>query len=201
LDTCLIKCLHLPSDIEARRGVRRSKEDTSRLEYVFGYDKITLTLINPLLGIELPSDSLTQEGSIYEGNYFIQLRQRFKDRHPLLKIRIDLGDGHYDDEPNYKWPRENESEPGFDYNSRNENLNEEALLKRGYDKMELPLLLVIDLPNGRVMTPKLKEAHFLVRKSVLGNVPLILFQKSVLTEITNMIFLLRCRLKPILASS
>jgi len=31
LDTCLIRCPHLPSDIEARRGVRRSKEGPSRL--------------------------------------------------------------------------------------------------------------------------------------------------------------------------
>lgn len=114
LDTCLIKCPHLPSDIEARRGVRRSKEDPSRLEYVFGYDKITLTLINPLSGIELPSNSLTQEGSIYEGNYFIQLRERFKEQHPQLKITIDLGDSYYDDEPSYDWCRENSSEPGFD---------------------------------------------------------------------------------------
>ena len=97
LDTCWIKCPHLPSDIEARRGVRRSKEDPSKLEYIFGYDKITLTLKDPLLGIELPSDSVTKEGSIYEGNFFIQLRQRFKERHPHLKITIDLGDGHYDD--------------------------------------------------------------------------------------------------------
>ena len=67
LDTCLIKCPHLPSDIEARR----SKEDPSKLEYIFGYDKVTLTLINPLSGIELPSDSVTKEGSIYEGNFFI----------------------------------------------------------------------------------------------------------------------------------
>jgi len=83
--------------------VRRSKEDPSKLEYIFGYDKVTLTLINPFLGIELPSDSVTKEGSIYEGNYFIGLRQRFKDRHPQLKITIDLGDGHYDDEPSYGW--------------------------------------------------------------------------------------------------
>lgn len=62
---------------------------------------ITLTLKNSLWGIELSSDSLTKEGNIYEGNFFIQIRQRFKDRHPQLKIVIDLGDGHYDDEPSY----------------------------------------------------------------------------------------------------
>ncbi len=66
---------------------------------------VSLTLINPLWGIELPSNSLTKEGSIYEGNFFIQLRQRFKDRHPQLRIIIDLGDGHYDDEPSYNWCR------------------------------------------------------------------------------------------------
>lgn len=134
LDRCLIKCPHLPSDIEARRGVRRLKEDPSRLEYIFGYNKMSLTLKGPLAGIELPSDSLTREGSIYEGNFFIQLRQRFKGRHSHLRITIDLGDGHYDDELSYKWCRENGSEPSFDYNPRSENLSEEALLKRGYDK-------------------------------------------------------------------
>lgn len=82
LDTCLIKCPHLASDIEARRGVRRSKEDPSKLEYIFGYDKVTLTLINPLLGIELSSDSVTKEGNIYEGNFFIQLRECPLNRFP-----------------------------------------------------------------------------------------------------------------------
>jgi len=72
---------------EARRGVRRSKEDPSRLEYIFGYNKVTLTLKDPLLGIELSSDSVTKEGSIYEGNFLIQLRKRFKEQHPRLILR------------------------------------------------------------------------------------------------------------------
>jgi hypothetical protein len=171
LDTCLIKCPHLPSDIEARRGVRRSKEDPSKLEYIFGYNKVTLTLKDPLLGIELPSDSTTKEGSIYEGNYFIQLRQRFKERHPHLKITIDLGDGHHDDEPNYKWCRENGSEPGFDYNARNENLNEEALLKRGYDKNGTPFAPCGRLTKWNCYDPKAKRSCFSCEKECLRECP------------------------------
>jgi len=98
--------------------------------------------------------------------------------------------------------KENESEPGFDYNSRNEDLNEEALLKRGYDKNGTPFAyLKVDSPSGSVTILKRREAAFLVKKSVLGNVPSILFQKSVPIEITNMVFLLKCRLRPILVSS
>jgi len=172
LDTCWIKCPHLPSDIEARRGVRRSKEDPSRLEYVFGYDKITLTLKDPLLGIELPSDSVTKEGSIYEGNFFIQLRERFKEQHPQPKITIDLGDGHYDDGANYKWGRENESEPGFDYNKRNENLNEEALLMRGYDKNGTPFAPCSRLTKWKCYDPKTKRSSFSCKKEYLRECPL-----------------------------
>jgi len=178
LDTCWIKCPHLPSDIEARRGVRRSKEDPSRLEYIFGYDKITLTLKDPLLGIELPSDSITKEGSIYEGNYFIQLRERFKERHPHLKITIDLGDGHYDDGVNYKWCRKNGSEPGFDYNTRNENLNEEALLMRGYDKNGTPFAPCGRLTKWKCYDPKTKRSCFSCEKECLRECPLNLFPRK-----------------------
>lgn len=56
--------------------------------------------------------------------------------------------------------------PFFDYNTRNENLNEEALLKRGYDKNGTPFVhLKVDLLGGSVTIPKLKEALFLARKS------------------------------------
>jgi len=178
LDTCLIKCPHLPSDIEARRGVRRSKEDPSRLEYIFGYDKMALTLKSLLWGIKLSSDSLTKEGNIYEGNFFIQLRQRFKDRHPHLKISIDLGDGHYDDEPIYQWCRENGSEPAFDYNPRNENLSEEALLKRGYDKNGTPFTPCRRLTKWKCYDPKMKRSCFSCEKECLRECPTNPFPKD-----------------------
>jgi len=171
LDTCLIKCPHLPSDISARRGVRRSKEDPSRLEFIFGYNKVTLTLKDPLLGIELASDSLTKEGDIYEGNFFIQLRQRFKDRHPQIKIVIDLGDGHYDDKPSYKWCRRNSSEPGFDYNSRNEDLSEEALMMQGYDKDGTPFAPCGRLTKWKCYDPKGKRHCFSCEKQCLRESP------------------------------
>jgi len=160
LDTCQIKCPHLPSDSEARIGVRRSKQDPSRLEYIFGYNKMTLTLKSPLWGIELPCDSLTKEASIYEGNFFIQLRERFKEQHPQLKISLDLGDGHYDDELNYEWCRDNGSEPGFDYNTRAEKLTEDALLKRGYDKNGTPFAPCHRLTKWNGYDPKVKRSSF-----------------------------------------
>jgi len=134
-------------------------------------DMITLTLKNPLWGIELSSDSISKEGNIYEGNFFIQLRQRFKDRHPHLKITIDLGDGHYEDEPSYKWCRENSSEPAFDYNSRNENLNEEALLKRGYDKNGTPFASCARLTKWKCYDPKMKRSCFSCEKECLRESP------------------------------
>lgn len=165
-DTCLIKCPHLPSDIEARRGIRKSKEDPSKLEYIFGYNKMTLTLKNLLWGIELPSDSITKEGNIYEGNYFIELRQKFKERHPHLKIAVDLGDGHYDNRPLYDWCRrdDNDSEPGFNYNTRNEDLSEEALLKRGYDKNGTPFAPCQRLTKWKGYDPKKKRSSFSCEK-------------------------------------
>lgn len=164
LDTCIIRCPHFPSDIEARREVRRSKENPSKLEYIFGYNKMTLTLKNPLWGIELPSDSVTKEGNIYEGNFFIRLRESFKNRHPHLKIAVDLGDGHYDDKSNYTWCKENGSEPGFDYNTRGEDLSEEALLKRGYDKNGTPFAPCQRLTKWKCYDPKEKRSSFSCEK-------------------------------------
>ena len=68
-------------------------------------------------------------------------------------------------------------------------------------KTELPLPPVVDLASGNVTIPKKKEAVFLVKKSVLENVPPILFLKTALTEIISTVFLLKCCLKLSLASS
>ena len=67
--------------------------------------------------------------------------------------------------------------------------------------MELPLLLVVDLPSGSVTTLKVKEAVFPAKESVLGNQLKILLLLIVLTESINMVFSPKCRLRPILASS
>jgi len=68
-------------------------------------------------------------------------------------------------------------------------------------KMGLLLPPVVDSPSGSVTIPKKKEAVFLAKKSVLENVPPILFLKTALIEIISMVFLLRCRLNLSLASS
>jgi len=91
---------------------------------------------------------------------------------PHLKITIDLGDGHYDDGANYKWCRRNGSEPGFDYNTRNENLNEEALLKRGYDKNGTPFAPCGRLTKWKGHDPKEKRSCFSCEKECLRECPL-----------------------------
>ncbi len=72
----------------------------------------------------------------------------------MPKSCMDLGDGHYNDEPNYKWCRENESEPDFDYNPRNEDLSEEALLMRGYDKNVSPFAPCSRLTKWTLSSPR-----------------------------------------------
>lgn len=88
-------------------------------------NKATLALKDALLGVELPSNLLTKPGTISEGNCLVQIRQTFKDRHARLTVAIDVDHGLYGNEPSYGWHKENRSEPGSDYNTRNENLNEE----------------------------------------------------------------------------
>ncbi|KAF0119120.1 MAG: Uncharacterized protein FD151_2068 [bacterium] len=159
-NTYTIKCPKLPKDTDARVGVRPSKLFPGKIERVFGYNAMTTTLVNPILGLELPAGSITEPGNMYEGNFFPVLRKSITDRHPDLKIKLDVGDGHYDDTPNYPLVYSLESSPIFTYNSRGENHTPEALKARGYDMNGTPFAPCGILTRWRSFDPKRKASAF-----------------------------------------
>lgn len=134
-----VKCPRVPADMDAKNGHRRSKEDSDKIEYVFGYNLVTPTSVEPELGLELPISSFVGNGFLHEGSAFIPIKNKILTRHPYLKTTIDIADAAYDDTENYNYIRSTGSVPFIDYNNRNENLSCESILKRGYDHNGWPL--------------------------------------------------------------
>jgi hypothetical protein len=134
-----IKCPRVPADLDAKNGHRRSKIDPDETEYVFGYNLITPTSVEPELGLELPLSSFVGNGFLHEGSALIPIKNKILTRHPYLKTTIDIADAAYDDTENYTSIRSTGSTPFIDYNNRNENLSWDAILKRGYDHNGWPL--------------------------------------------------------------
>jgi hypothetical protein len=159
-NTYTIRCPKLPKDTDARVGVRPSKLFPDKIERVFGYNAMTTTLVNPVLGLELPAGSITGPASMYEGNFFPDLRKSIAQRHSDLKIKLDIGDGHYDDSPNYPFVYSLESSPIFTYNPRGENHSPQALIARGYDINGTPFAPCGILTRWRCFDPKRKASCF-----------------------------------------
>lgn len=134
-----VKCPRIPADLDAKNGHRRSKINPDKTEYVFGYNLITTTAIEPELGLELPLNSFVGNGFLHEGNALIPIKQRIQDRHPYFKTTIDIADAGYDDTPNYDYIRNSGSIPFIAYNKRGEKLSQEAIIKRGYDQNGWPV--------------------------------------------------------------
>jgi hypothetical protein len=148
IDSFFFRCPKLPSDTEARIGVRRNPKNPDKLEKVFGYNAILTTSIELSLGLELPVGCLTISGNAEEGNQFIPLKEQLSRHHPNTKI--DLADAKYDELHNYQYARTKDSIPMIDYNVRNEDVSLEALKLRGYDRNGWPFAPCGTLcrPNG-----------------------------------------------------
>ena len=134
-----VKCPRAPHDLDAKNGHRRSKIDQDEIEYVFGYNLVTPTSVEPELGLELPISSFVGNGFLHEGSALIPLKSTILTRHPYLKTTIDIADAAYDDTENYNRIRSSGSIPFIDYNNRNENLSSQSILKRGYDHNGWPI--------------------------------------------------------------
>jgi hypothetical protein len=160
IDTFYFRCPKLPSDTEARIGVRRNPKNPDKLEKIFGYNAIIVTSVEPLLGIELPVACITISGNAEEGNQFIPLKEQITSHHKDANTKIDIADAKYDELHNYQYAREMGSIPIIDYNIRNENVSIEALRQRGYDKNGWPFAPcgVLCHPNG--FDYKFKRATF-----------------------------------------
>lgn len=130
------RCPKMPSDLEAKIGYHINNKNPSQKEAIFGYVHLKTTDTNRDLGLELPLGNSTYAANAKEGNQFIEHRTALN--LPLLPQQVQLGDAAYDVTDNYQWIHEHGAIAIFDYNRRNERLDPDALLKRGYDQYGTP---------------------------------------------------------------
>lgn len=162
IDSFFFRCPKLPSDTEARIGVRRNPKNPDQLEKIFGYNAILNTSIELSLGLELPVGCLSIAGNAEEGNQFIPSQEQISSHHPNIKIH--LADAKYDELHNYEYARTHGSIPLIDYNVRNENVSLEGLKLRGYDRNGWPFAPcgILCRPNG--FDPKFQRATFTCKR-------------------------------------
>ena len=129
-------CAKVPSDLEAKRGHHVDTKNPAHKEAVFGYLHLKTTNLNCDLGLELPLGNSTYAAGANEGTEFIEHRAALA--LPVLPGQVQLGDAAYDVAANYNWLHERGAIAIFDYNRRNEHLDAESLLKRGYDQYGTP---------------------------------------------------------------
>jgi len=130
------RCPKMPSDLEAKIGVHVDNKNPDKKEEVFGYLHLKTTDLNPELALELPVGNSTYPGNTKEGNEFIAHRRQLAV--PLRPGQKQLGDAAYDITANYEWLHDRGAIAVFDYNRRNEHVDETSLLNRGYDRNGTP---------------------------------------------------------------
>jgi hypothetical protein len=148
-DAFFFRCPKLPSDLEARIGVRRNPQNPNRKEKVFGFNAIIDTSIEVQIGIELPVACTTIAGNALEGRHFITNKEQIAQYHGKSG-RIHLADAKYDEHDNYRFSRSQGAVPIIDYNPRSEDLSAAALRLRGYDRNGWPFAPcgLLTRPNG-----------------------------------------------------
>jgi hypothetical protein len=129
-------CPKVPSDLEAKVGYHIDTKDPAKTERVFGYKHLKTTDINRELGLELPLGNSTYPANTDEGTHFIEHRTSLA--LPVLPGQVQLGDAGDDVIANYQWIRDQGGVPVIAYNPRNEHLDSESLIKRGYDQHGTP---------------------------------------------------------------
>jgi len=130
------RCPKMPSDLEAKLGVHVDTQHPDKKEEVFGYLHLKTTALNPELGLELPVGNSTYPANTHEGNEFISHRQKLAA--PVRPGQVQLGDAAYDITVHYEWLHERGAIAIFDYNRRNEHVDEASLIARGYDQNGTP---------------------------------------------------------------
>jgi hypothetical protein len=148
-DSFFFRCPKLPSDMDARIGVRRNPQNPNKKQKIFGFDAIIDTSIELTLGIELPVACTTISGNAEEGRHYVTNKKQILEHHGETS-KIDIGDGKYDELHNYEFSRANGAIPIIYYNPRNENLTTAALKERGYDQYGWPYAPcgILTRPNG-----------------------------------------------------
>ena len=148
-DSFFFKCPKLPSDREARIGVRRNPQNPNRKQKIFGFNALIDTSIETELGLELPVACSTLAGNAQEGKHYIFNREQLLQYHGKTS-KIDLADAKYDEHDNYAFSRSHGAIPMIDYNPRSESVTAAALKERGYNRNGWPYAPcgVLTRPNG-----------------------------------------------------
>jgi hypothetical protein len=130
------RCPKVPSDLEAKVGYHLDTKDPSQKERIFGYLHQKTTDVNRELGLELPLGDSTYPADANEGTHCIDHRTTLA--MPVLPGQVHLGDAAYDVTANYLWLADRGARAVFAYNPRNEHLDPESLINRGYDQYGTP---------------------------------------------------------------
>jgi hypothetical protein len=148
-DSFFFRCPKLPSDMDARIGVRRNPQNPNRKEKIFGFNAIIDTSIELPLGIELPVACTTIAGNAEEDRHYITNRKQILEHHGKIS-KIDLGDAKYDEHHNYEFSISHGAIPIIAYNPRSEKLTADAVRERGYDQNGWPYAPcgILTRPNG-----------------------------------------------------
>ena len=129
-------CPKMPSDLEAKVGYHVDTKNPSQKELVFGYVHLKTTDLNRELGLELPLGNSTYPADANEGTEFIGHRAALAV--PVRPGQVQLGDAASDVIANYRWLHDRGGIAVFAYNPRNEHLDPESLVHRGYDQYGTP---------------------------------------------------------------
>lgn len=154
-------CPKVPADLEAKVGYHIDTKDPTKTERVFGYVHLKTTDLNRELGLELPRGDSTYPANTDEGTHFIEHRTTLA--LPVLPGQVHLGDAAYDVTANYHWVHDRGGIAVFAYNPRNEHLDPESLVNRGYDQYGTPYA-----PCGRLCRSNGYDYHAQSRQYVCG---------------------------------
>ena len=167
-DSFFFRCPKLPSDMEARIGVRRNPQNPNRKQKIFGFNAVIDTSIEMELGLELPVACSTLAGNAQEGKHYIRNREQILQYHGKAS-NIDLVDAKYDEHDNYAFSRTQGAIPIIDYNPRNESVTASALKERGYDRNGWPYAPcgVLTRPNG--LDSNCQRASFSCRRQCVSS--------------------------------
>jgi hypothetical protein len=155
------RCSKMPSDLEAKIGVHVDNQHPDQKDEVFGYVHLKTTALNLALGLELPVGNSTYPANTSEGAEFIPHRSKLAV--PLQPAQVQLGDAAYDITANYEWLHDRGAIAIFDYNRRNEPVDEASLMARGYDQNGTPYA-----PCGRLCHSNGYDYHSESRQYVCG---------------------------------
>ena len=167
-DSFFFPCPKLPSDLDAKIGVRKNPKNPDRIEKIFGFNAIIDTSVETGLGLELPVACTAIAGNGEEGRHFITNKNQILHHHAKTS-KIHIADAKYDEINNYQFSRSQGAIPIIDYNIRSENLSPEALKTRGYDHKGWPYAPcgIITSPNG--FDQKSQRASFSCRRQCLNS--------------------------------